>query len=85
VSKALGKCRRCSSPIEAHELIIELRGDDVIHIRCWLVGETEERVRASQQQIRRSQAHIDDSRRRLRDLPEADPDGSDDSDDVTSR
>jgi hypothetical protein len=82
MSKALTSCRRCSLPIEAHELIIEFDGGDVIHIRCWLVGETDERVRALHQQTRRSQAHIGDSRRRLRDLSDADPD---DSDDVTSR
>jgi hypothetical protein len=82
MSKELTKCRHCSLPIEAHELIIELGGGDVIHIRCWLVGETQERVRASREQIRRSHQHIDDSRRRLRDLAGAD---GDDPDDVASR
>jgi hypothetical protein len=67
VSKALTTCRRCSLPIEAHELIIELDGGDVIHIRCWLVGETQERARASH----------DDSHRRLRDCADADPDDPD--------
>lgn len=81
MSKGLGICHRCSSPIEAQELIIELDDGDVIHIRCWLVGETEERVRASHRQIPRSQAQIDDSRRRLRDL--SDGDGHDP--DVASR
>jgi hypothetical protein len=78
VSKALKHCRRCSLPIEAHELIIELGGADVIHVRCWLVAETEERVHASREQIRRSPQHIDASRRRLRDLADADPDDPDD-------
>jgi hypothetical protein len=77
VSKALTTCRRCSLPIEAHELIIELDGGDVIHIRCWLVGETQERARASHEQIRRSHEHIDDSHRRLRDCADADPDDPD--------
>ena len=82
MNKALTKCRRCGLPIEAHELIIELGGGDVIHIRCWVVAETEERVHASHEQIRRSQQPIDASRRRLRDLADAD---SDDPDDGASR
>ena len=76
MSNPTAKCRRCSFPIEARDLIIEFGDGDVIHIRCWLVTETEERVRGTNDHIRRSQQSIDASRRRLREF-DADPPPSD--------
>ena len=69
----MAKCHRCSLPIEARDLIIELGDGDVIHIRCWLVAETDERVRESHEQIQRAKKRIDDARRMMRGLPDADP------------
>jgi len=68
VKKPIEKCSRCSDPIESHDIVVPFDNGDVIHVRCWGVGETEKRCRESRTLIQKSQKLIDESGRKLREI-----------------
>jgi hypothetical protein len=68
VKKPIEKCSRCSDPIESHDIVVPFDNGDVIHVRCWRVGETQQRCRESRTLIQKSQKLIDESGRKLREI-----------------
>jgi len=68
VKKPIEKCSRCSDPIESHDSMVPFDNGDVIHARCWRVGETEKRCRELRTLIQKSQKLIDESGRKLREI-----------------
>jgi len=59
-------CSRCGLPIESSDIIVEFSRDDVIHVRCWLIVASEERLQRDR--IQRSRQRVDTPRRTLRDV-----------------
>jgi hypothetical protein len=68
VKMPIEKCGRCSDPIESHDIVVPFDNGDVIHVRCWRVGETQQRCRESRTLIQKSQKLIDESGRKLREI-----------------
>jgi hypothetical protein len=64
------KCARCSGAIEDRQLVYFEHGD-LIHVRCWRVEVSQERIRESRRLIQRTRELLDDP-------PAPPPDGQDD-------
>ena len=63
VTKPITECSHCREPIESVDIVVPFDDGDVIHVRCWRVGEMRLRRLKSRILIRSSQKTIDESRR----------------------
>jgi hypothetical protein len=44
LGKSITKCGNCGGPIVAVDIIVMFHNGDRIHVRCWRVGEMEQRL-----------------------------------------
>ena len=69
MKKPIETCSRCSDPIESHDIVVPFDNGDVIHVRCWRVGERDrKRCRELRTLIQKSQKLIDESGHKLREI-----------------